>query len=135
MSAPGDGGEVVLRFDDVSLRADDGHPVWEHVRLDVRRGEFVAILGPNGSGKSSLIKVALGLIAPTSGRVEVLGGAPGAASARIGMTVTPDARSTSGATARAAARSAATSTRACCPPVTAAAMPPPLEPHPAPLRR
>lgn len=75
--------DVVVRFRDVSLRTPD-HVVWEHVDLEVRRGEFVAILGPNGSGKSTLIKVALGLIAPSSGEVQVLSAPPGGASRRIG---------------------------------------------------
>ncbi|MFC7572496.1 ATP-binding cassette domain-containing protein [Klenkia terrae] len=42
--------------------------------LQVRAGEVHGFLGPNGSGKSTTIRVLLGLLRPTSGRVRLLGG-------------------------------------------------------------
>ena len=39
--------------------------------LEIRNGEFVALVGPTGCGKSTLLNVAAGLIAPTSGDVKV----------------------------------------------------------------
>ena len=50
-----------------------GQVIWEHVSLDVRPGEFLAILGPNGAGKSTLLKAILGLLPLTSGSISVLG--------------------------------------------------------------
>src|SRR5215831_14109062 len=41
--------------------------------LEVRRGEVFGFLGPNGAGKTTTIRIALGLIRPTAGSVEVLG--------------------------------------------------------------
>ena len=41
--------------------------------LEVRCGEVFGFLGPNGAGKTTTIRMALGLIRPTAGRVEVLG--------------------------------------------------------------
>jgi len=41
--------------------------------LAVGEGEFVAIVGPTGCGKSTLLNVAAGLLAPSSGRVEIFG--------------------------------------------------------------
>lgn len=49
------------------IRAVDG------VSLEVRSGEFVALLGTSGSGKSSLLNLIAGLDRPTSGSVEVEG--------------------------------------------------------------
>lgn len=43
------------------------------VTLRVERGQRLGILGPNGGGKSTLIGLMLGLLAPTRGRVRVLG--------------------------------------------------------------
>ncbi len=44
--------------------------------LDVRSGEFLALLGPSGCGKSTLLRVVADLIAPNSGEVRVFGAAP-----------------------------------------------------------
>jgi ABC-2 type transport system ATP-binding protein len=52
------------------------------VDLRVGAGELVGLLGPNGAGKSTLTKIACGLVRPTSGSVEVLGGACGSRGAR-----------------------------------------------------
>ena len=41
--------------------------------LVVRPGEFVSVVGPTGCGKSTLLNVAAGLLAPSSGSVEVFG--------------------------------------------------------------
>lgn len=43
------------------------------ISLEVRKGEFVALLGHNGSGKSTLCRMLNGLILPSSGRVEICG--------------------------------------------------------------
>src|SRR5262245_63316633 len=46
------------------------------VTMHVAAGEVVGLLGANGAGKTSLIRMLLGLLATSSGRVEVLGGHP-----------------------------------------------------------
>ena len=46
--------------------------------LGVRRGEVYGFLGPNGAGKTTTLRMLLGLVRPTSGRVAVLGVPPGA---------------------------------------------------------
>lgn len=44
--------------------------------LTVPEGHVVGIVGPNGSGKSTLLNLAAGLLAPSSGNIDVLGGPP-----------------------------------------------------------
>jgi ATP-binding cassette subfamily C protein len=59
----------------VSLRnvtfhyAEDDVRILDDVSVDIKRGQFVAIVGPSGCGKSTLIKMVLGFHAPTSGTV------------------------------------------------------------------
>jgi NitT/TauT family transport system ATP-binding protein len=53
--------------------AEDGGPAVEALNLDVREGEFAAIVGPSGCGKSTLMKLATGLQFPKRGTVAVAG--------------------------------------------------------------
>ncbi|MCH2140657.1 MAG: ABC transporter ATP-binding protein, partial [Phycisphaerales bacterium] len=48
----------------------------DRIDLDIAPGEIFGLLGPNGSGKSTTIKMILGLLRPTAGRLKVLGRAP-----------------------------------------------------------
>ena len=56
------------------------------VDLELQPGELFGLLGPNGAGKSTLVKIACGLVRPSSGTVQVCGSAAGspAAHAQIG---------------------------------------------------
>lgn len=49
--------------------------LWQDLNLEVRPGEFLAVLGANGSGKTSFLKILLGLAQLSSGQV-MLDGAP-----------------------------------------------------------
>ncbi len=50
-----------------AVRAVDG------MTFEVRRGEIFGLLGPNGAGKTTILKILTTLLAPTSGRAEVMG--------------------------------------------------------------
>jgi len=58
--------------------------LWDGLGFALHEGEFLAVLGPNGSGKTSLVRILLGLLAPTAGSVRVAGQAPGLARAKVG---------------------------------------------------
>ncbi|MDD4874296.1 MAG: ABC transporter ATP-binding protein [Dehalococcoidales bacterium] len=45
----------------------------DDLSLEVRKGEIFGFLGPNGAGKSTTVGMMLGLVAPTSGKVEIFG--------------------------------------------------------------
>ena len=50
-----------------------GRQILEDVSLAVKQGDIFGYLGPNGAGKTTTIRVILGLMAATSGKVSVLG--------------------------------------------------------------
>ena len=71
---PPAGGEVLLAAEDVKkYYGDDRSPVLDHVNVELRDAEFVALLGPSGSGKSTLLRILAGLMPPSEGRVLVRG--------------------------------------------------------------
>jgi len=54
----------------------DRDTVLEDVSLTVHEHDFMGLIGPNGGGKTTLVKVLLGLLSPTRGRVRVMGVPP-----------------------------------------------------------
>jgi len=74
---------AAIQFSDVSF-SYDGHPVLRGVNLTIPPGDFATLIGPNGGGKTTLLKLMLGLLRPSTGRVLVLGGSPEASRERIG---------------------------------------------------
>lgn len=70
--------EKILELKSVSKSYGSGHTAVEAVRsvdLAVSRGEIVLIMGPSGSGKTTMLSMAGGLLAPTSGEI-VMSGKP-----------------------------------------------------------
>jgi ABC-type nitrate/sulfonate/bicarbonate transport system ATPase subunit len=71
-------GEKLVRFDRVALTFPGGAgrspiEVVRELDLDVRAGEFVAIIGPSSCGKSTLLSLLAGYLGPSSGRVPFRG--------------------------------------------------------------
>ncbi len=71
-TSPSRSGEVVLRIRNLSKQYGKRLAV-NNLNLEVRRGEIFGFLGPNGAGKTTTIRMALGLITPSAGSVEILG--------------------------------------------------------------
>ena len=66
--------DTIIRLKDVVYQYEgNDRPAVDGVCLDVRQGEFLAVLGRNGSGKSTLARLLNALLLPTSGTVEVDG--------------------------------------------------------------
>jgi ABC-type multidrug transport system ATPase subunit len=86
---PTDGDEV-LRVDGLTKRYGR-RTVLDEVSFTVRRGDIFGFLGPNGAGKTTTIRIVLGLVRSTAGRVFLFGeprrGAALSALARIGAMV------------------------------------------------
>lgn len=64
--------DVVLRTVNLTKRYGPRLAL-DSLNIEVHRGRVYGFLGPNGSGKTTTIALALGLIAPTAGHVEILG--------------------------------------------------------------
>ena len=65
-----------IELRNVSFRYADGEPeILREVNLTIEAGESVAVVGPSGCGKTTLIKLMLGVLAPTAGQV-LVGGRP-----------------------------------------------------------
>lgn len=64
--------EVLLEFTDVSFSYNQTASV-KNLNIQIRKGDFTAIIGSNGAGKSTFSKLCNGLLKPTLGTVTVLG--------------------------------------------------------------
>src|SRR3979490_138263 len=65
-------GREAIRFENVTLAFDD-KVVLDNISFGLPHGETKAVFGVAGSGKSTILKLALGLLAPDSGKISVLG--------------------------------------------------------------
>lgn len=63
---------IAVRFQHVSRHFGSVRAV-DDVTLDIREGEFFALLGPSGSGKTTCLRLIAGFEQPTSGHIEIFG--------------------------------------------------------------
>ena len=65
--------ESIINLQDITFTydIDAPRPALSEVSLEIKRGEWVAIIGHNGSGKSTLAKTINGLLLPQSGSIQV----------------------------------------------------------------
>ena len=62
-----------IQFDHVTFSYDDGPDALSDVHVEIRRGSKVGVVGPSGGGKSTLVRLLLGLLVPSEGKVLVNG--------------------------------------------------------------
>ena len=65
------------------MKSYAAHPALNYINLSVAPGRITGLLGPNGSGKTTLIKLASGLLTPTSGQILIEGQTPGVETKKI----------------------------------------------------
>jgi ATPase subunit of ABC transporter with duplicated ATPase domains len=63
------GGEVVLRFEDVTFNYSENKPVLLESNFVIRRGAKLTLMGQNGAGKSTLFSMIMGELQPEEGRI------------------------------------------------------------------
>lgn len=68
--------EIILECKNL-FKSYSGIPALTNFNLTLYSGKIIGLLGPNGSGKTTLIKLAAGLLTPTSGEITVGGLRPG----------------------------------------------------------
>lgn len=73
----------VIRIYDLTFSYGE-REILSDVDFMVSAGEFSSMIGPNGGGKTTLLKLMLGLLEPTRGRVEVFGVRPEKARLKVG---------------------------------------------------
>jgi zinc transport system ATP-binding protein len=64
--------KVCIELEDINYTLN-GHPVLEYISFAVNEGEYLGIIGPNGGGKTTLLRIMLGLLKPSSGKVKIFG--------------------------------------------------------------
>lgn len=64
-------GNLTIDMEEISFGYGENTPVFEDFTASIMRGDKVGIIGPNGVGKSTLLKVMLGKLKPTSGKVKL----------------------------------------------------------------
>ena len=83
----------MLRFENVTLAYGDREAVSD-LTFSIEPGEIFGLLGPNGAGKSSTIHMAVGLLRPKAGKVEIRGfGSPMEPSVRARIGIAPQSLS------------------------------------------
>jgi len=73
----------VITLDDIWIQ-NNGVPILKGITMTIEQNDFLGIIGPNGGGKTTLLKVILGLIKPSRGKVLVLGDYPKKTRKRVG---------------------------------------------------
>lgn len=64
---------TAIQATNMSFGYQSNTEIFNDVTFSIQAGEFVTMIGPNGGGKTTLVKLMLGLLEPTGGRIDVFG--------------------------------------------------------------
>ncbi len=65
--------KTIIKGKNISFSYNQKVNVLTEVNFEVKEKDFIALIGPNGGGKTTLLKIILGLINPSSGKIDVFG--------------------------------------------------------------
>ena len=65
--------QSVIRYEDVSFSYQENRPVLQHINLDIRKGQTIALVGQSGSGKTTLADLLPRFYDPYAGRITIDG--------------------------------------------------------------
>ncbi len=68
-----DNSGLIINLKDVSFSYPGSVPALDSLNLQFHRWDRMGLIGPNGSGKTTLFHIIMGLLKPTSGRIEIFG--------------------------------------------------------------
>jgi len=67
----------IISVQDLYLAYDAERPVLDHISLEIKKGDVIALTGPSGGGKSSLLYLMAGFMQPDQGHISVFGAPAG----------------------------------------------------------
>ena len=73
----------IVVLENISYKINENY-ILEDINFGIEKNDFLAIIGPNGGGKSTLLKIILGLIKPTHGKVSIFNLPPDKSRDKIG---------------------------------------------------
>lgn len=62
-------GNIVVQAEELAIGYEKGQALSEEIKLDIQKGDSIALIGPNGIGKSTLLKTLIGKIEPIAGEI------------------------------------------------------------------
>ncbi len=65
-----------IEIEDLSFAYFPNQPILENISVSIKQGEYIAIFGPNGGGKTTFLKLLMGFLKPTSGKLSLFGQSP-----------------------------------------------------------
>jgi cobalt/nickel transport system ATP-binding protein len=68
-----DKNSLIINLEDISFAYPGRAPSIEKLNLQFHEGDRMGLIGPNGSGKTTLFHVIMGLLKPSSGKIEIFG--------------------------------------------------------------